>query len=290
MRLRRLSPAAAVLKLALGGAAFQNFSCGVLRCCKWWRPRCRPSPKLPCQNGCHPSVADPSARPIQFFALVQMSVVFRRSKTSSDPLLPVCSPHPSTNSKGRASTIFGGAVAFTVVIFLVASSSAGDGRLLAEGEVATAASMPAATADDVTLLRSLSADVAVPSSASASTVSQQSRGSATEPVAVRADRPCRDKSAKCGTWAATGECSKNAKYMLDACPMSCGACSDSGGLPTATTAAPNSSGSDTSPRCAAWAAQGECSRNPRYMNANCQHACAALDPSAARGNGAKDES
>ena len=38
------------------------------------------------------------------------------------------------------------------------------------------------------------------------------------------DRPCADKTTACVKWAASGECAKNPKYMLDACAKSCGNC------------------------------------------------------------------
>lgn len=38
---------------------------------------------------------------------------------------------------------------------------------------------------------------------------------------------CRDASADCKAWAATGECAKNPSYMLVSCPRSCGQCTKS---------------------------------------------------------------
>lgn len=36
--------------------------------------------------------------------------------------------------------------------------------------------------------------------------------------------PCEDENELCGGWAGSGECSKNAGFMMHACQKSCGQC------------------------------------------------------------------
>ncbi|CAJ1391834.1 unnamed protein product [Effrenium voratum] len=77
-----------------------------------------------------------------------------------------------------------------------------------------------------------------------------------------------DQSEFCGSWAAAGECTRNAAYMLKACPESCGAQNG----------------------CKEWAAAGECEKNPNFMLKVCAAACdspkaAQAEPSTATSEG-----
>ena len=72
---------------------------------------------------------------------------------------------------------------------------------------------------------------------------------------------CTDIGQHCPYWARTGECQKNALYMLENCKKSCNLCI--GG----------SNCADKSPHCSYWARSGECTRNPLYMTPNCSKSC-----------------
>ena len=114
---------------------------------------------------------------------------------------------------------------------------------------------------------------------------------------------CRDSASRCAEWAKAGECARNAVFMHKECIASCGLCD------TATPISPQHSPSDnlSSPsarpttatatlaatatpatamqqvavqadgkhelRCYAWAAGGECEKNPAYMREKCKDAC-----------------
>lgn len=65
-----------------------------------------------------------------------------------------------------------------------------------------------------------------------------------------------DQSENCGIWAAAGECTRNAAYMLKACSDSCSSVS-----------------SKESPKCREWADAGECSRNAAFMLKECGNFC-----------------
>lgn len=89
------------------------------------------------------------------------------------------------------------------------------------------------------------------------------------------DKPCEDLNKYCGSWAKRGECTSNPEYMLTYCQKSCNSCPNPGEVvPTTTTEAPNpSSCQDTDKYCNYWAKNGECAKNPKYMNKYCPKAC-----------------
>jgi len=78
---------------------------------------------------------------------------------------------------------------------------------------------------------------------------------------------CQDDNGQCSRWARDGECTRNPKYMLANCKLSCNACSTSGSGST------SSSCRDSNTQCTSWASNGECANNPRYMLANCKKSC-----------------
>ncbi|RCN28425.1 shTK domain protein, partial [Ancylostoma caninum] len=88
---------------------------------------------------------------------------------------------------------------------------------------------------------------------------------------------CCDKHPSCASWARRGECSKNPKWMLPNCQLSCHNCeTDSDERSTDATQCGTGSESnccDKHPSCASWAGRGECSNNPEYMLSNCQLSC-----------------
>ena len=95
----------------------------------------------------------------------------------------------------------------------------------------------------------------------------------------------------CTGWATSGECERNAPYMRDHCPMSCGWCGAGRGVSQAKEAASNPicadpsdsscapltpevlSCVDESPSCSSWAESDECSKNPVFMNKGCMASC-----------------
>eukprot|EP00929_Paragymnodinium_shiwhaense_P030604 TRINITY_DN1730_c0_g5_i1.p1 TRINITY_DN1730_c0_g5~~TRINITY_DN1730_c0_g5_i1.p1 ORF type:complete len:831 (+),score=202.38 TRINITY_DN1730_c0_g5_i1:99-2591(+) len=78
---------------------------------------------------------------------------------------------------------------------------------------------------------------------------------------------CRDNNGGCPSWAAAGECQRNAEWMRSNCRKSCHVCSSGGGS--------SSSGgcSDSNGGCPSWAAAGECQRNAAWMKAHCKKSC-----------------
>jgi hypothetical protein len=82
---------------------------------------------------------------------------------------------------------------------------------------------------------------------------------------------CRDSDGSCASWARTGECSKNAKFMNVSCKRSCGLCPSILGGGEAGSARPRCE--DASSFCGQWAAVGECDSNPLYMRHNCPVTC-----------------
>ncbi|XP_064646414.1 zinc metalloproteinase nas-13-like [Lineus longissimus] len=90
----------------------------------------------------------------------------------------------------------------------------------------------------------------------------------TTPTTTTAARNCRDQHRSCASWASTGECRKNPRYMLVSCARSCNSCP---------TVAPQVGGgcTDDNTHCDYWARTGECQKNRPYMLANCARSCNA---------------
>ena len=74
------------------------------------------------------------------------------------------------------------------------------------------------------------------------------------------DLDCRDDHDQCDTWAADGECTANAGFMLVSCRKSCYACQ-------------SADCHNDDEQCERWAEAGECARNEGYMISGCAHAC-----------------
>lgn len=70
-----------------------------------------------------------------------------------------------------------------------------------------------------------------------------------------------DQDPMCSSWAAAGECTNNAEYMLHTCAKSC------------SEVKVMTQGGEIE-QCAGWAQQGECTRNPKYMMSACPKVCA----------------
>ncbi|BHF60788.1 hypothetical protein SprV_0100375400 [Sparganum proliferum] len=89
---------------------------------------------------------------------------------------------------------------------------------------------------------------------------------------TKKDSDCKDLNEHCPQWQKANECKKNPGYMEPNCPKSCGLCTDS----TDETTDNSATCKDThvSPKdCIAWAARGECQKNPIWMSANCAKSC-----------------
>ncbi len=83
---------------------------------------------------------------------------------------------------------------------------------------------------------------------------------------------------KCKLWAGEGECENNPTYMLENCANTCNACElSTTESPTPVNVDPNISTpvgcADKNFECPSWAAEGECSKNPGWMLANCALSC-----------------
>ncbi|RCN28638.1 shTK domain protein, partial [Ancylostoma caninum] len=91
------------------------------------------------------------------------------------------------------------------------------------------------------------------------------------------ERNCCDKHPSCASWARRGECSKNPKWMLPNCQLSCHNCetdSEERSMDEAQCGTGRESNCcDKHPSCASWARRGECSKNPKWMLSNCQLSC-----------------
>ena len=108
-------------------------------------------------------------------------------------------------------------------------------------------------------------------------------------------KACLDLTADCDEWKRKGECQSNAQYMKAECSLSCGTCSETGpsakkggaaaaakkggaAAAAATTAAKVARPDeklcvDDHLECVAWALQGDCKSNRRYMHENCKRSC-----------------
>ncbi|CAI5439287.1 unnamed protein product [Caenorhabditis angaria] len=82
---------------------------------------------------------------------------------------------------------------------------------------------------------------------------------------VQSQESCFNENQCCATWAARGECTRNAAYMNEWCKASCGKCK--------TTYPLTDSCGDRHSNCANWAATGECTKNPLWMAENCRKSC-----------------
>jgi hypothetical protein len=89
-----------------------------------------------------------------------------------------------------------------------------------------------------------------------------------------------DSRTSCAKWAENGECTKNAKWMVPNCMASCcDTCTRaSDGCPVVKKLCSDDYEvtAEDQGKCAAWAAKGECTKNPRFMNKNCSKSCCSL--------------
>ncbi|KAI8781987.1 cysteine-rich venom protein LIO1 [Biomphalaria glabrata] len=96
------------------------------------------------------------------------------------------------------------------------------------------------------------------------------------------DGDCNDKAGGCAAWAKNGQCQSNPNYMLKDCKKSCDVCKAKGG--SVNQGGEDKGGSvnqggedgdcnDNAGGCAAWAKDGQCQINPKYMLKNCKKSC-----------------
>ncbi|XP_015763477.1 PREDICTED: meprin A subunit alpha-like [Acropora digitifera] len=91
---------------------------------------------------------------------------------------------------------------------------------------------------------------------------------------------CQDNYHTCYLWARKGQCASNRKWMRDHCKRSCKVCTATVAPTRPITAAPATTPItgcvDTNPtNCPGWAAQGDCKKNPKYMQVHCCKSCAS---------------
>ena len=114
------------------------------------------------------------------------------------------------------------------------------------------------------------------------------------------DPSCDDGNGSCEAWAAAGECERNPAFMVTNCARSCNECDTENPTEEATPAptpestadlteesteestaepesTPDPSCEDGFGNCEAWAAAGECERNPAFMVTNCARSCNECD-------------
>lgn len=100
---------------------------------------------------------------------------------------------------------------------------------------------------------------------------------------------CADTHERCPVWKSEGQCSRNAEYMNEHCPESCGKCPSGSGYASAEEGVRKNipggivgsidgedpSCVDNDERCGFWASEKECESNPGYMLKNCAKSCKA---------------
>jgi len=85
---------------------------------------------------------------------------------------------------------------------------------------------------------------------------------------------CEDRNTYCPRWASAGYCTGTyVTYMMTNCQASCNYCSMTTTTTTTMPTPPMPNCSDNNRYCSYWAARGECSNNPSYMNRNCARSC-----------------
>jgi hypothetical protein len=105
------------------------------------------------------------------------------------------------------------------------------------------------------------------------------QASAAPGLATPPEAKCIDLSDDCAAWADMGECSGNPAFMHVKCARACDACGslEFGAARAAATLQasepPKKKCTDKATECALWARNGECLRNPRYMQISCASSC-----------------
>ena len=227
--------------------------------------------------------------------------LMRRTKSRSDSLLPISAP-PTSDARGIG-------IAVTTVCLLMGASISAVYMLLplshqpqSGGEVQLEAAR-VAEARHEQLATAATARLPAESAISATGASIAPSAGSVDSASSESTAPCRDVSSRCEEWAAQGECSRNEPFMHKKCMHSCGLCGSeqaprdghaertlATGAASATTpteraaAKPDWSSlgfsmSQTS-KCAAWAKNGECERNPKWM---CHDVCASFCPETCAG-------
>ena len=80
---------------------------------------------------------------------------------------------------------------------------------------------------------------------------------------------CVDDSSDCPTWAKSGQCDVNPKYMHASCRLSCGVCKPEDNpddIPPCRNSSPDKD-------CEYWSTMGECDANAAFMKTACARSC-----------------
>jgi len=103
--------------------------------------------------------------------------------------------------------------------------------------------------------------------------------------------PCRDVSYRCKSWAHT--CKSNFDFMINECYKTCGFC-DEAWRAEALGKGQSNGGSkpgaceDEDDRCPAWANNGECRKNPKWMRQHCKKSCKVCTGGSSSGGACAD--
>lgn len=208
-----------------------------------------------------------------------VNLVHRSRSKNELSLLPISAPASSDASPLR---YYGLVVAFLLLLAggacaAVASTRAPGGAASpVEGEVAMSLHSPNSPNESV-----LQPTLLEPATAAATEV-------ITSPPPAK---PCKDSNGRCPQWAREGECARNEGFMHRECAASCGTCGQQLATPQPRKASAPAGAeppkrdaraaadphnvvlNKQEVRCYAWAAQGECEKNPTYMRDKCKDAC-----------------
>lgn len=162
--------------------------------------------------------------------------------------------------------------------------------------------LPAATKEAVLPVSSNATEDPVTTEAPTE-VPEKANATAVKPPKALEEPPlpdwCVDQDPQCPGWADKGECSSSSAFMKENCQKSCKSCHTTTSTTTkttttkttatsstvtstkkkkvTTTTAPTTSTeeacADVNTLCSAWSTQGECQKNPVYMNKMCKKSC-----------------
>ena len=205
----------------------------------------------------------------------------------------MCAPAPTASASASRGFAVGICTVCALVLFVAGSTLTGSaaGSRIGEPAVAEAATTARRLEERVGTPSAVVVDAApaarearaAPAAEATPSKLPTTKPSAAARSATPAAARCVDTVADCVHWAKRGECTRNDRYMKAACPKSCGQCTTGAADESARRTARPADGSDA-PRpdkmkaCPIWAANGECTRNPKYMLESCPNACAAHRP------------
>jgi len=93
---------------------------------------------------------------------------------------------------------------------------------------------------------------------------------------------CADETHDCSIWSRAGECASNREFMMESCPRSCGFCTGIVGEAKNGAAVEDVNSAarcvDDDLECTAWADNGQCTENRRFMEVHCPRSCGFCQP------------